>query len=153
MNQSSPPNFPFPVKSLPSLGLSILTRNGEGIKKGQTHGHRNKKAGVRWAMLALVEKPQHPRRCLLYRIQQGLGSADMGENAVCRGAVFRLPFSFKKAKLGIFYTHCQCLHMDQKGRLCHFSEPRLGKTLRFSMGLSTGVLSNGHANGKQYILM
>lgn len=53
VNQTSSPNFPFPVKSLPSLGLSILIRSGEGIKKGQTRGHRTRKAGIRWAKLAL----------------------------------------------------------------------------------------------------
>ena len=30
----------------------------EGKKRGQTHGHMHRKAGVRWAMLALMEQHQ-----------------------------------------------------------------------------------------------
>lgn len=146
MNQTSPPNFPFPVKSLPSLGLSILIRSGEGIKKGQTCGHRTRKAGIRWAKLALVEKPQH-LRCLLHRAQQGVGLADLGENVVCRGAVFRLHSGRKLS--WAFSTHTANVHTWIRKEGFAISLSLDWEDLAISHGSKHWVLGNGHANGKQ----
>lgn len=84
---------------------------------------------------------------LLQRAEQGGGLATCTRGVSVGGAAPGHT-SEKRAKRGVFYTHCGHPCMDWKGTLCHFSESRgrLGKTSAFPMDLRGP--RHGHANGK-----
>lgn len=63
----------------------------DGTRKGQTHGHMHRRAGVRWPMLALMERYQlhSPEpQCVYYGQQEKEGLASLGGWSLARSILW-----------------------------------------------------------------